>query len=160
MRTPVDGVGPVEPVEVNSSDEAVEALVEEAARREFEQFRAAQPEGMPSAVWGEVSERVRRSRRNQIRDTVEFVAARVHAEAVAEERQRIADAILPDHWQTSEIWGGVLRAACGRCRHGDGVRFLWPCPTRRAITGEPEPDPDSSRLAAAAALLAALRDGA
>jgi len=74
--------------------------------------------------------------------------ARVRAEAVAAERQRLADAVLPDHWQTVEMWGGVQRLACGRCRHGDGVRFLWPCSTRRAITGEPEPEPDSSRLAA------------
>jgi hypothetical protein len=48
-------------------------------------------------------------------------------------------AALTDHWQTRDMWGGEMRDACGRCTYGDGVPFLWPCPTRQALTGEPAP---------------------
>jgi hypothetical protein len=54
--------------------------------------------------------------------------------------QNAAAAILVEHWQTSAEWGGTDRLVCGRCCYGDGVPFLWPCPTRRHITGEPEPE--------------------
>jgi hypothetical protein len=48
--------------------------------------------------------------------------------------------ILSDHWMTRDQWGGVERDVCGRCAYGDGVPYPWPCLTRRAITGEPEPN--------------------
>lgn len=32
---------------------------------------------------------------------------------------------------------------------GDGVPFLWPCPTRQALTGEAAPDPGTFALTAA-----------
>jgi hypothetical protein len=52
--------------------------------------------------------------------------------------------VLSDHWQTRDTWGGEMRDVCGRCTYGDGVPFLWPCPTRRAVTGEPDPSAGSA----------------
>lgn len=60
----------------------------------------------------------------------------------ADELQQLRAAkatILSDHWKGRAEWGGEMREVCGRCRYGDGVSYLWPCPTRRALTGELAP---------------------
>jgi hypothetical protein len=60
-------------------------------------------------------------------------------ELLAVNIENAAKAILTEHWQTVAVWGGEERAVCGRCKYGDGVPYLWPCFTRRFVTGEPEP---------------------
>jgi hypothetical protein len=71
----------------------------------------------------------------------------------------VAEYILRLHWQTAQMWGGELKPACGHCAYMDGVRYLWPCPTRRAITGEPEPDSWTAKTRAAFAALDEGDDG-
>lgn len=66
------------------------------------------------------------------------------ADEIADEIDSLRSAVtaaLSHHWQTSIVWGGEVRDACGRCAYTDGVRYLWPCPTRCALTGEAAPDP-------------------
>ena len=48
---------------------------------------------------------------------------------------------LSHHWATEITWGGEPRQACGHCAYGDGVHYLWPCPTVQALTGADAPDP-------------------
>ena len=41
------------------------------------------------------------------------------------------------HWQTSAVHPqtGIRVYVCGCCEYGDGVPFVWPCPTVAALTG-------------------------
>lgn len=52
--------------------------------------------------------------------------------------------ILAEHRRAVAEWGGQLRTVCARCRHMDGPRMLWPCPTRQLITGEAAPQPQAT----------------
>jgi hypothetical protein len=58
--------------------------------------------------------------------------------AEVERLRATVERALSDHWLTRDQWGGRERDVCGRCRHGDGVPLLWPCPTRAALTQDGE----------------------
>lgn len=76
---PIRQTGTIAPADVDE-------LVEATARHGYELFRAAwttMPGATPGRTWDQLTERTRRSRRDQARDTVEYVAAAVRAQIVA-----------------------------------------------------------------------------
>lgn len=78
-------------------------------------WATALAEGSPASPW--------------IRERIALLLA-----AVRDRDARIA-AARSEHWITRDMWGGEMRDVCGRCRHGDGVPMLWPCPTIAALDG-------------------------